>query len=44
MGLSVSVLLLLILSGGVRAIAGLEGSYMAFNKEMGPQAQRAKQQ
>ena len=44
MGLSVSVLLLLILSVGLRAIAGLEVSYMAFNKEMGPQAQRAKQQ
>ena len=44
MGLSVSLLLLLILSVGVRAISGLEVSYMAFNKEMGPQAQRAKQQ
>lgn len=44
MGLSVSILLLLILSVGVKAISGLDVSYMAFNKEMGPQAQKPKQQ
>ena len=40
MGLSVSVLLFLILYVGVSAIAGLEVSYMAFSKEMGPKAQQ----
>ena len=36
MGLTVSIVLLLILSVGLRAISGLEVSYMAFSKEMGP--------
>lgn len=40
MGLSVSLLLFLILWVGVSAIANLEVSYMAFNKEMGPGAQK----
>ncbi|KAK5113915.1 hypothetical protein LTR85_010448 [Meristemomyces frigidus] len=45
MGLSVSLLLFLILYVGVSAIAGLEVSYMAFSKEMGPNAQnKGKQQ
>ena len=44
MGLTVSLLLLLILYVGIGAISGLEVSYMAFNKEMGPQAQKPKQQ
>ena len=39
MGLSVTVLLGLIIYVGVTAIAGLEVSYAAFSKEMGPQAQ-----
>ncbi|KAL1304962.1 hypothetical protein AAFC00_003870 [Neodothiora populina] len=37
---SVSLLLLLILSVGVSAIANLDVSYMAFSKEMGPAAQK----
>ena len=45
MGLFVSLLLISILWVGVSAIAGLQVSYMAFNKEMGPQAQnKGKQQ
>lgn len=45
MGLTVSLLLLVILWVGVSAIAGLEVSYAAFSKEMGPQAQnKGKQQ
>lgn len=43
MGLSVSLLLFIILYVGVSAIAGLEVSYMAFSKEMGPQAQKKQQ-
>lgn len=43
MGLTVSLFLIGILYVGISAIAGLEVSYMAFNKEMGPQAQKAKQ-
>lgn len=39
MGLIVSLLLFVILYVGVSAIAGLDVSYMAFSKEMGPQAQ-----
>jgi len=39
MGLSVTILLLLILYVGLTAIAGLEVSYAAFSKDMGPQAQ-----
>lgn len=45
MGLSVSLLLVVILWVGVSAISGLEVSYMAFSKEMGPAAQnKGKQQ
>ena len=45
MGLTVSLLLVVILWVGVSAIAGLEVSYMAFSKEMGPAAQnKGKQQ
>lgn len=44
MGLTVSILLFVILYVGISAIAGLEVSYMAFSKEMGPQAQQAKKQ
>lgn len=44
MGLGVTLLLLSILYVGVSAIAGLEVSYMAFSKEMGPQAQKKGQQ
>ena len=45
MGLTVSLLLVIILWVGVSAIAGLEVSYMAFSKEMGPAAQnKGKQQ
>lgn len=40
---SVTLLLLLILSVGVSAIANLEVSYMAFSKEMGPAAQKKQQ-
>lgn len=40
MGLSVSLVLLAILSVGVSAIASLEVSYGAFDKEMGPAAQK----
>ncbi|EMC91289.1 hypothetical protein BAUCODRAFT_39452 [Baudoinia panamericana UAMH 10762] len=45
MGLTVTLLLFLIGYVGVSAIAGLEVSYAAFSKEMGPQAQnKGKQQ
>ena len=44
MGLMVSLLLLGILYVGVSAIAGLEVSYIAFSKDMGPSAQKNKQQ
>lgn len=44
MSLLVSLLLIIILYVGVSAIAGLEVSYMAFSKEMGPAAQKQKQQ
>jgi len=45
MALTVSLLLVVILWVGVSAIAGLEVSYMAFSKEMGPAAQnKGKQQ
>lgn len=44
MGLSVTLLLFLILYVGISAIAGLDVSYMAFSKEMVPQAQKGKQQ
>ncbi|KAK3629444.1 hypothetical protein LTR56_016515 [Elasticomyces elasticus] len=45
MGLTVSLILFFILYVGVSAIAGLEVSYAAFSKEMGPQGQnKGKQQ
>ncbi|KAK8216692.1 hypothetical protein M8818_001655 [Zalaria obscura] len=44
MGLGVSILLISILYIGISAIAGLEVSYMAFSKEMGPAAQKKQQQ
>ncbi|ELR01948.1 hypothetical protein VC83_02922 [Pseudogymnoascus destructans] len=40
MGLMVTLLLVAILSVGIRGIAGLEVSYAAFEKEMGPAAQK----
>jgi hypothetical protein len=40
MGLTVTILLISILYVGLSAIAGLEVSYMAFSKEMGPAAQQ----
>lgn len=43
MGLVVAFLLFSILYVGVSAIAGLEVSYMAFSKEMGPNAQKKQQ-
>jgi len=43
MGVSVSLLLLSILYVGLSAISGLEVTYMAFSKEMGPAAQRKAQ-
>jgi hypothetical protein len=42
MGLTVTILLISILYVGLSAIAGLEVSYMAFSKEMGPAAQQGK--
>jgi hypothetical protein len=44
MGLVVGFVLLSILYVGISGIAGLEVSYMAFDKEMGPAAQKSKQQ
>ena len=44
MGLLVTILLISILYVGISAIAGLEVSYAAFSKEMGPQAQKGKAQ
>ena len=43
MGLLVSLLLLAILSVGVNALGSLQVSYGAFDKEMGPAAQRKQQ-
>lgn len=40
MGLSVSLVLLAILSVGISGVASLEVSYGAFDKEMGPAAQK----
>lgn len=40
MGLMVTLLLLAVLSVGIRGIAGLEVSYAAFEKEMGPAAHK----
>lgn len=44
MGLLVTIVLLMILYVGISAISGLEVSYGAFSKEMGPAAQRKQQQ
>lgn len=44
MTLGVSVLLLSILYVGISAISGLEVSYAAFSKEMGPQGQKGNKQ
>jgi Na+-transporting methylmalonyl-CoA/oxaloacetate decarboxylase gamma subunit len=43
MGLVVVVILLSILSVGLRAISSLQVSYAAFDKEMGPAAQKKQQ-
>ncbi|KFX87974.1 hypothetical protein O988_07504 [Pseudogymnoascus sp. VKM F-3808] len=43
MGLLVTIVLVAILSVGIRGIAGLEVSYAAFEKEMGPAAQKKAQ-
>lgn len=43
MGLTISLLLFMILYVGISSIAGLQVSYMAFSKEMGPQAQKKQQ-
>lgn len=43
MGLLVGLILLSILGVGLSAISGLEVSYGAFDKEMGPSAQRKQQ-
>lgn len=43
MGLVVTLVLLSILSVGIRALASLEVSYGAFEKEMGPAAQKKQQ-
>jgi hypothetical protein len=40
MGLGVSFLLLSILGVGISALASLQVSYAAFDKEMGPTAQK----
>ena len=40
MGLTVTILLMSILYVGLSAISGLEVSYLAFSKEMGPAAQQ----
>ena len=44
MGLVVSVILLSVLYVGISGIAGLQVSYAAFDKEMGPTAQKKQQQ
>ncbi|RFU36136.1 hypothetical protein B7463_g201, partial [Scytalidium lignicola] len=43
MGLTVTIILLAILSVGIMAVASLEVSYGAFDKEMGPAAQKKQQ-
>lgn len=43
MGILVTLLLLAILSVGIKAISSLEVSYAAFEKEMGPAAHRKAQ-
>ena len=44
MGLLVSVILLSILYVGISAVASLQVSYAAFDKEMGPAAQKKQSQ
>jgi len=44
MGLTVSIVLLGLLYVGISAVAGLEVSYAAFSREMGPSQQKGKQQ
>ena len=44
MGLVVMLVLISIGSVGVKALGGLQVSYAAFSKEMGPQAQKKAQQ
>lgn len=43
MGIIVAIVLLSILGVGIRGLAGLEVSYGAFDKEMGPAAQKKQQ-
>lgn len=43
MGIIVAIVLLSILGAGIRGLAGLEVSYGAFDKEMGPAAQKKQQ-
>ena len=43
MGLIALLLMLLILTAGLRSLASLEVSYGAFEKEMGPAAQKKQQ-
>lgn len=43
MGLFTGLILFLILYVGISAVAGLEVSYYAFSKEMGPAAQKKQQ-
>lgn len=43
MGLVVAIVLLSILGAGIRGLASLEVSYGAFDKEMGPAAQKKQQ-
>jgi hypothetical protein len=43
MGLLVGLILISILSVGLRAISGLQVSYGAFEKDMGPAAQKKQQ-
>jgi hypothetical protein len=43
MGLIALLLILLILSAGLKSLASLEVSYGAFEKEMGPAAQKKQQ-
>lgn len=43
MGIIVALVLLSILGAGIRGLASLEVSYGAFDKEMGPAAQKKQQ-
>lgn len=44
MGILVSIILLSILYVGITGVASLQVSYAAFDKEMGPAAQKSKAQ